>query len=75
MALLLQDVPVIQLAAGGGEITLQVSPVDAARLAYATDTGKLWFTLRAKVGVPNQAPIVICGDNILPTNVRTAVTP
>jgi len=75
IALLLQNVNVIQLAAGGGEITLQVDPVEAARLAYATDNGKLWFTLRAKVGVPAQAPVVICAKNALPPNVRAAVTP
>ena len=75
VALLLQDVDVIQLATGGGEITLQVNPTEAGRLAYATDTGKLWFTLRAKVGVPSQAPVVICSGNILPANVRAAVTP
>jgi Flp pilus assembly protein CpaB len=75
VALLLQNVDVIQLAAGGGEITLQVDPVEAGRLAYATDNGKLWFTLRAKVGVPDQAPVVICGKNALPPNVRAAVTP
>jgi Flp pilus assembly protein CpaB len=75
VAELLQNVDVIALAAGGGEITLQVSPVDAGRLAYAVDTGKLWFTLRAKVGVPTQTPVVICGANVLPPSVRTAVTP
>jgi Flp pilus assembly protein CpaB len=74
-ALFLQDVNVIQLLPGGGEITLQVSPTEAARLAYATDNGKLWFTLRAKIGVPAQAPVVICAKNVLPANVRTAVTP
>ena len=75
VAEMLQDVNVISLAAGGGAITLQVSPTDAGRLAYATDSGKLWFTLRPKVGVPAQAPVVICAANVLPANVRAAVTP
>jgi Flp pilus assembly protein CpaB len=74
-ALMLQDVDVIELAPGGGEITLQVDPTEAGRLAYATDNGKLWFTLRAKVGVPAQPPVVICSSNVLPANVRAAVTP
>jgi Flp pilus assembly protein CpaB len=73
VALILQNVPVINLT--GAEVTLQVNPVEAARLAYATDSGKLWFTLRAKVGVPAQAPVVICANNALPANVRAAVTP
>ena len=47
----------------------------AARQTLSTDTGKLWFTLRAKVGVPAQAPIVICSNNLLPADARTAVTP
>jgi Flp pilus assembly protein CpaB len=73
VALILQNVPVISLA--GTEITLQVNAVEAGRLAYATDNGKLWFTLRAKVGVPVQPPVVICSSNVLPANVRAAVTP
>jgi Flp pilus assembly protein CpaB len=75
VALMMQNVPVISLAAGNAEITLQVNPTEAARLAYATDSGKMWFTLRAKVGVPAQAPVAICSTNLLPANVRAAVTP
>jgi Flp pilus assembly protein CpaB len=64
---ILQDVPVISLAAGGGEITVLVNPVQAGKLAYATDNGKLWFALRAKVGVPAQAPVVVTADTLDPT--------
>jgi hypothetical protein len=33
---------------------------------YATDNGKLWFTLRGKVGVPAQAPVVIGASSLNP---------
>ena len=49
---------------------MQVNPTEAGKLAYATDNGKLWFTLRAKVGVPTQAPVVICRRRLLPTRRR-----
>ncbi len=75
VALILQNIAVISLAPGGAEITMQVTPSQAGKLMYATDNGKLWFTLRAKVGVPAQAPVVICSTNVLPANVRAAVTP
>jgi Flp pilus assembly protein CpaB len=61
---ILQNVPVISLAPGGGEITMLVNPTDAAKLAYATDNGKLWFSLRAKVGVPSQAPVIVTGNSL-----------
>jgi Flp pilus assembly protein CpaB len=63
---ILQNIPVISLAVGGGEITVQVTPTQAGKLMYATDNGKLWFTLRAKVGVPAQAPVVIAASNLNP---------
>jgi Flp pilus assembly protein CpaB len=61
---ILQNVPVISLAPGGGEITMLVNPTDAAKLAYATDNGKLWFSLRAKVGVPSQPPVIVTGNSL-----------
>jgi Flp pilus assembly protein CpaB len=61
---ILQNVTVLGLSTGGGEITLQVSPLQAGRLMLATDTGKLWFTLRAKVGVPHQAPVIVAPDSL-----------
>lgn len=63
---ILQDVPVISLAAGGGEITMQVNPTDAGKLAYATDNGKLWFSLRAKVGVPKRPSVTITNGDLDP---------
>jgi Flp pilus assembly protein CpaB len=64
---ILQNIAVISLAPGGGEITMQVTPSQAGKLMYATDNGKLWFTLRAKVGVPAQAPVVISATSLTPT--------
>jgi Flp pilus assembly protein CpaB len=64
---ILQNIPVISLATGGGEITMQVSPTQAGKLMYATDNGKIWFTLRGKVGVPAQAAVTISAGNLDPT--------
>jgi Flp pilus assembly protein CpaB len=63
---ILQNIAVISLAPGGGEITMQVTPAQAGKLMYATDNGKLWFTLRGKVGVPAQAPVVIGASSLNP---------
>jgi Flp pilus assembly protein CpaB len=66
MVEILQNVPVISLTPGGGEITMLVNPTDAGKLAYATDNGKLWFSLRAKLGVPRHAPVTITNGTLDP---------
>jgi Flp pilus assembly protein CpaB len=52
---LLQDIPV--LVASSGEITVRVDSKNAAILALAVDSGRLWMTLRPRVGAPVQPPV------------------
>jgi len=64
---LLQNITVLVLAAGGGEVTLQVTPTQAAKIALSVDLGyKIWFTLRASVGVPPQAAVVVTPTQLAP---------
>ena len=64
---LFQNITVLVLAPGGGEVTLQVTPTQAAKVALSIDLGyKIWFTLRASVGVPPQPPVVVTAANLAP---------
>lgn len=60
--LVLQNVPVLAITNRGttstsattqsATVTLQVTDLQAAKLAYTTDNGKLWFVLRPRAGAP-----------------------
>jgi pilus assembly protein CpaB len=52
---LLQNVPV--LTAASGEITVRVNSRNAALLAVATDSGKIWMTLRPLTGARGVLPV------------------
>jgi pilus assembly protein CpaB len=52
---LLQNVPV--LTATSGEITVRVNSKNAALLALATDSGKIWMTLRPLTGARGRVPV------------------
>jgi Flp pilus assembly protein CpaB len=56
----LQNLPVLGLASGSGEITVQTNPSDAAKLMAAADNGKIWFTLRPRFGVPPNSNVHAC---------------
>ena len=50
---ILQDIPVL-VSPVGGTVTVRLNAKQAALLALAVDTGKIWFTLRPNVGAPAQ---------------------
>jgi pilus assembly protein CpaB len=54
---LLQDVPV--LLTTGGSLTLRVSDAQASRLAWASDNGKIWVTLRPPAGARQSTPRIV----------------
>ena len=56
---ILQNVPVLGGANGGGTVTVRVDAKQAALLALADDTGKVWFTLRPTVGAPSQSLVSV----------------
>jgi pilus assembly protein CpaB len=55
---LLQNVPVL-VGPGGGTVTVQLNAKTAGLLALAVDSGKIWFTLRPRTGVPKQPNVVV----------------
>ena len=60
---ILQNINV--LVVQGGNLTLQLNSHQVAKLAIATDSGKLWFALRAKVGVPSEAPVTASSSTLV----------
>lgn len=56
----LQNLSVLSLAPGAGEITVQTTTADAAKLMAAADNGKIWFTLRPKFGAPVKSNVHAC---------------
>lgn len=54
---IMQNVPV--LVASSGEITVKVNSKQAALLALAVDTGRIWMTLRPRVGAPPQPNVSV----------------
>ena len=55
---ILQNVPVL-VGANGTTVTVRVAAKQAALLARAVDTGKIWFTLRPTVGAPSQSLVSV----------------
>jgi Flp pilus assembly protein CpaB len=76
---LVDDVVVLKAPAGSGggvnsnggnnaTAVLKVSDRDAARLAYASDNGKVWLVLRPAVGARNSSPITVIEQNVTAGN-------
>lgn len=47
-----------------GQVILQLTDRDAARLAYASDNAKLWFLLRPPVGAKDSDPLSVTRENL-----------
>jgi Flp pilus assembly protein CpaB len=60
---ILQNVAVLGL--GNGTVTVRVPSQQAALIALAVDTGKIWFTLRPRVGAPAQPSVSATPANLL----------
>jgi pilus assembly protein CpaB len=60
---LLQDVPV--LLTTGNSLTLRVSDAQASRLAWASDNGKIWATLRPPAGARQSTPRIVSLSTIV----------
>jgi Flp pilus assembly protein CpaB len=60
---LLQDVVVLN--AGPAALTLRVNDRQAGRLAWASDNGKLWVTLRAPTGSQQTVPQIVSLNSVL----------
>jgi len=69
LRLILSDVPVLALSekASGGRtnVSLGVDDLDAARLAFASDNGKLWLALRPSAGAKASRPAIVTVETLL----------
>jgi Flp pilus assembly protein CpaB len=60
---ILQNVPI--LTATGSSLTLRVTDQQASRLAWASDNGKIWVTLRPPAGAEQSRPRIVSLDSII----------
>jgi pilus assembly protein CpaB len=68
LKLVMQDVPVIRITAGGSggnEISLKVNDIKAAELAFAADNGKLWLSVRPASGAKASRPNIVTAETLL----------
>jgi pilus assembly protein CpaB len=74
LKLIMQDITVAEIKQGGGgvgasgatNITLKVTDLQAAKLAFASDNGKIWLTLRPASGAkPSRADIITAETMLL----------
>lgn len=69
LRLILSDVPVLELGekASGGttNVSLGVDDLNAARLAFASDNGKLWLALRPSAGAKPSRPALVTVESLL----------
>jgi Flp pilus assembly protein CpaB len=68
LKLVMQNVPVVRLTAGGSggnEVSLKVNDLQAAQLAFATDNGKLWLAVRPASGAKASRPRIVTAETLL----------
>ena len=71
LRLILSDVPVLALGAkksvgsGTTNVSLGVNDLDAARVAFASDNGKLWLALRPSAGAKASRPAIVTVETLL----------
>jgi Flp pilus assembly protein CpaB len=69
---IMSDIPIVQLAktdAGAGakatNVSLRVNDEQAAQLAFASDNGKIWLSLRPAVGAKSSRPGIVTIETLL----------
>ena len=70
LRLILSDVPVVAIgekASGSGttNVSLEVDDVKAAKLAFASDNGKVWLALRPSAGAKASRPGIVTVETML----------
>ena len=69
---IMSDVPVVGINSGSGgvgtrtaNVSLQVDDQQAAELAFASDNGKLWLSLRPSAGAKSSPPTIVTAETLL----------
>jgi pilus assembly protein CpaB len=71
LRLIMSNVPVVALGSAGGvgsrtaNVSLQVTDDEAAKLAFASDNGKLWLSLRPSAGAKSSKPTIVTAETLL----------
>ncbi len=69
LRLILSDVEVLALgdkaSTGATNVSLGVDDIDAARVAFASDNGKLWLALRPSAGAKPSRPAIVTVESLL----------
>jgi Flp pilus assembly protein CpaB len=68
----MSDIPVVDVGSGGGglgsrsaNVSLRVNDVQAAKLAFASDNGKIWLSLRPSAGAKPSRPGLVTVETLL----------
>ena len=72
LKLIVPDVPVVGIDSGGAslasktsDVALQVNDVEAGKIAFASDNGKVWLSLRPSVGARASKPQIVTLETLL----------
>jgi Flp pilus assembly protein CpaB len=72
LRLIMGNIPVVALGDGAGgvgsktaNVGLQVTDEQAAQLAFASDNGKVWLSLRPSAGATSSKPAVVTAETLL----------
>ena len=71
LRLIMSDIPVVAVGSKSGigssttNVSLKTNDVQAAKLAFASDNGKLWLTLRPAVGGKSAPPSIVTMETML----------
>ena len=72
LRLIMADVPIVQVAKADGavgakatNVSLRVDDEQAAQLAFASDNGKVWLSLRPAVGAKSSPPGIVTIETLL----------
>jgi Flp pilus assembly protein CpaB len=68
LRLIAPNVPILNIgskASGPNNVTLDVDPREAAKIAFASDNGKLWLVLRPPTGAGTSPPDIVTIETLL----------
>jgi Flp pilus assembly protein CpaB len=72
LRLIMSDIPVVDVGSSGGgigsrgaNVSLRVNDVQAAKLAFASDNGKIWLSLRPSAGAKPSRPGLVTVETLL----------
>ena len=72
LRMIMSNVPVVAVGSGGGigasrgtNVSVRVKDDEAAKLAFASDNGKIWLSLRPSAGARSSKPTIVTAETLL----------